>query len=355
MSHTMNRQWVLARRPELLVGPEDFEFRETPRPVPGPDAALIRTLYFSFDPTQRGWLNDAPGYMAPVQIGEPMRAVGLGQVIESNRDDLRPGDLVQGIMSWQDYVSTAELTAPLPRKVAPMVPLTNRLSIFGLTGVTAYVGTTVVGAVRQGDVAVISGAAGATGSVAGQIAKMRGAALVIGIAGGEDKCRWLAEQAGFDAAIDYRAEKVSARLRQLAPNGVDLFFDNAGGDILEAVLLNLAMRARIVVCGGIASGYGVKIAPGPKHYMQLVFKSARMEGFLFSHYAEYTNEALAALEQWVKAGQLHFLEDIAQGLELAPATLRRLFEGKNFGKQLLRVADAPLPFTGSSTYENRQG
>ncbi len=345
MIHDVNRQWVLARRPELLVGPEDFELCETPRPVPGPDAALIRSLYFSFDPTQRGWLNDAPGYMAPVQIGEPMRTIGLGQVIESNRADLRPGDLVQGIFSWQDYVLTDELTTPLLRKVAPMAPLTNRLSIFGLTGITAYVGTIVVGAVRAGDVAVVSGAAGATGSVAGQIAKLRGAAMVIGIAGGEDKCRWLVEQAGFDAAIDYRAEMVSARLRQMAPNGIDLFFDNVGGDILEAVLLNLAMHARIVVCGGIASGYGVKIPPGPKHYMQLVFKSARMEGFLLSHYAQFRNEALAALERWVKAGELHFREDIAQGFESAPTTLRRLFEGKNFGKQLLKLADPPLPFT----------
>jgi NADPH-dependent curcumin reductase CurA len=346
MAESENRQWLLRRRPEGLVSDDDFELRVTPRPSLDGNAALIRTLYFSFDPTQRGWLNDAPGYMPPVQIGEPMRAWGLGQVIESTRSDMQRGDLVQGMMSWQDYVVASEVAPYAPEKVGYSAPLTHVLSIYGLTGITAYVGTVVVANIQEGEVVVVSGAAGATGSVVGQIAKLRGATRVIGIAGGAEKCRWLVETAGFDAAIDYRSEKVSQRLRELAPKGVDVFFDNVGGPILDSVLLNLAMHARVIICGGISSGYGVKIPPGPKHYMQLVFKSATMRGFLLMHYADRTKEAMSALMAWVSAGKLQFREDIAEGLELAPATLRRLFEGNNFGKQLLKVADPPLAIPG---------
>lgn len=344
--HSGNRQWVLRRRPEGLVSAEDFELRDAPRPALVPGSAVVQTLYFSFDPTQRGWLNDAPGYMPPVQVGEPMRAAGIGQVVESNRADLKRGDLVQGLMSWQEFFlyedKPQDQTFRSLQKISADVPLTDRLSVFGLTGTTAYFGMVDVGAVRSGDVVVVSGAAGATGSIAGQIAKIKGAATVIGIAGGAAKCRWLVEKGGFDAAIDYRSEKVSARLRQLAPKGVDLYFDNVGGDVLDAVMLNLAFRARIVICGGISSGYGTKMAPGPKHYMQLVFKSARMEGFLLLTFAQRMGEAVEQLKAWVAGGRLHYEVDVVQGFENAPDTLRRLFEGRNFGKQLLKVAD-PLP------------
>jgi NADPH-dependent curcumin reductase CurA len=345
-----NRRWLLRRRPEGLVSDEDFELVNGPRPALTPGGAVVRTLYFSFDPTQRGWLNDAPGYMPPVQIGEAMKAAGIGQVVESNRPDLKPGDLLQGLMTWEEYFLYTQQPQDTSfrslQKISADVPLTDRLSVFGLTGTTAYFGMTDVGAVRAGDVVVVSGAAGATGSIAGQIAKIKGAARVIGIAGGAAKCQWLLEKGGFDAAIDYRSEKVGKRLRELAPQGVDLFFDNVGGDVLDAVLLNLAFRARVVICGGISSGYGAKIAPGPKHYMQLVFKSARMEGFLLLTYTERMGEAVAQLKKWVAEGRLKYEVDIAHGIEQAPATLRRLFEGKNFGKQLLAVAE-PLPPGGS--------
>jgi NADPH-dependent curcumin reductase CurA len=285
--------------------------------------------------------------MPPVQIGEAMRAAGIGQVVESNRPDLKPGDLLQGLMSWQDYFLYAEPAGEQSftslQKIPADVSLTDRLSVYGLTGTTAYFGMLEVGKVKAGDTVVVSGAAGATGSIAGQIAKIKGAAQLIGIAGGEAKCRWLVEKAGFDAAIDYRKERLGSRLRELAPKGVDLFYDNVGGDVLDSVMLNLAFRARIVICGGISSGYGIKMAPGPKHYMQLVFKSARMEGFLLMNYAQRMDEAVAQLKQWVGDGRLHYEVDVAQGLENAPDTLRRLFEGRNFGKQLLKVADPTLP------------
>jgi NADPH-dependent curcumin reductase len=338
-----NRQWLLKNRPEGLVSDADFEFRESPLPQLQSGEALIRTLYFSFDPTQRGWLNDAPGYVAPVKIGEPMRTEAIGEVVESTRADLRPGDLVCGTMSWQDYVVAATdaetidagVLSPI-RKISGSFPPTYHLGVLGITGVTAYFGMLDVGAVKAGDTVVVSGAAGATGSVAGQIAKLQGA-RVIGIAGGAEKCQWLTTRAGFDAAIDYRSERVSGRLRELAPKGIDVFFDNVGGDILDNALLNLAQRARVVICGGISSGYGTKIVPGPKHYMQLVFKSARMEGFLVLTFRQRFPEAVAALRDWVTAGKICVVEDIVDGFENAPATLRRIFEGKNLGKQLLRV------------------
>lgn len=355
MSEAVNRRWVLRRRTEDLVSAEDFELQHRPLPGLTAGAAVIRTLYLSFDPTQRGWLNDAPGYMPPVLIGEPMRAVGLAQVVESARPDLRPGDLVQGLMSWQDYASTAELAAHAVRRVVAAGPLSHLLSIFGITGITAYIGTVIVAAVREGDVVVVSGAAGATGSVAGQIARLCGARSVIGIAGTDEKCRWLTEIAGFDAAINYRTDKLSARLRELAPSGIDVFFDNVGGGVLDTVLLNIARNARVVLCGGIASGYGVKLPPGPKHYMQLIFKSATMRGFLLMHYAQHGAEALTALQGWVRAGDLRFAEDIVDGLELAPATLRRLFEGKNLGKQLLKVSDPPLALNGDPAALDLEG
>jgi NADPH-dependent curcumin reductase len=340
----MNRQWLLRHRPEALVADEDFEFREVPVPTPAAGEALIRTLFFSFDPTQRGWLNDAPGYIAAMQIGEVMRADAVGQVVESRRPDFQAGDFVVGTMSWQDYLTLPAGENSFAGALQPIQPirdggsLTHHLGVLGLTGLTAYFGMLDVGAVKHGDTVVVSGAAGATGSVAGQIARLKGA-RVIGIAGGADKCRWLTDVADFDATIDYRTERVSRRLRELAPQGIDLFYDNVGGDTLDSALLNLAPRARVVICGGISSGYGLKIAPGPKHYMQLVFRSARMEGFLVLNYRHRFAEGLAHLRAWVESGDIECAEDIVEGLENAPATLRRLFESKNFGKQLLKVAD----------------
>ena len=338
----INRQWLLARRPDGLVSDDNFEWREEKIPEPKTGEAVVRVLYLSFDPTQRGWMNDVPSYLPPVQLGEPMRAGAIGQVVNSASDKWQVGDYVQGMMNWQDYVVIGGNKAVAPHKIDDSFPLTWRLGVLGLTGLTAYFGMLDVAEVREGDTVLVSGAAGATGSVAGQLARIKGAAQVIGIAGGETKCRWLTEKAGYDAAIDYKSESIGDRLRELAPKGLSVFFDNVGGEALDAALLNIRRNARIALCGGISSGYGLDLPPGPKHYMQLVIRSARMEGFLVLDYQDRYGEAVQALGGWVQSGDIAFEEDVQEGFENCPKTLRRLFEGKNFGKQLLKVADAPI-------------
>lgn len=344
-SNDVNRQWVLRSRPTGPIQDDTFEWRENKIPTPGQDEVLVRNLWLSFDPTQRGWLNDVKSYTPPVAIGEPMRATAVGQVIASNRPDLRPGELVQGIFGWQDYAATSgggliPLTK-LPTGVAP----NTALSILGITGLTAYFGMLDIGKPQGGDTVVVSGAAGATGSVAGQIAKAAGAKMVIGIAGGRAKCDWLVQKAHFDAAIDYKAEDVGRRIDELAPGGMNVYFDNVGGEILNLCLARLALRARVVVCGGISSGYtGVPgSVAGPGNYFQLTLRSARMEGFVILNYMARFPEAAAKMMAWVEASQIVYREDIAEGLEKAPETLKGLFTGANFGKQLLKIADPPLP------------
>jgi NADPH-dependent curcumin reductase CurA len=345
---TVNRQWLLKRRPEAAISADDFEFREVPLEPLSDGEARLRVLWLSFDPAQRGWINESPGYVAAVAIGAPMRAGAIAQVVESRHAELKVGDLVQGTFGWQDYVTLpanppAEFAAIYPvRRIRPQGPMTHELGVYGITGLTAYFGMLDLGEPGAGDTVVVSGAAGATGSVAGQIAKLKGA-RVIGIAGGPAKCRFLTERCGFDAAIDYRNEKISKRLKELAPDGIDVFYDNVGGEALDAALVNLAKHARVVLCGGISSGYGTSLPPGPKFYMQLVIRSATMRGFLVLDFKERFPQAIRDLSQWVAAGRIHVAEDIVEGFERAPATLRRLFEGGNLGKQLLKVADPPLP------------
>ena len=223
-------------------------------------------------------------------------------------------------------------------KLPPGAPLEEALSVLGLTGITAYFGLLEVGRPVAGETVVVSGAAGATGSVVGQIAKIKGC-RAIGIAGGAQKCRWLVDVAGFDAAIDYKAEDVSARLKALCPKGIDVFFDNVGGDVLDAALARLAFRGRVVLCGAIANYNATEQAPGPKNYLNLLIQRGRMEGFIVLDYMSRASEAVTALAGWVREGRIHYEVDVQTGLENAPATLRRLFDGRNAGKQLLRIAE----------------
>ena len=330
-----NRQWLLAQRPDGAIEDSDFKFVETEIPAPGEGEVVIRNLMLSCDPTQRGWIA-FDTYLPAVKIGEVVRSIGAGRVVASNSPDYAVGDIVSGLVGWQDYVAInpkGQLN-----KLPPGAPLELAMSVLGLTGMTAYFGLLDVGRPIAGETVVVSGAAGATGSVVGQIAKIKGC-RAIGIAGGAEKCRWLTEEAGFDAAIDYKSENVPARLKALCPKGIDIFFDNVGGELLDAALARLAMRGRVVLCGGIANYNAKESSPGPKNYLNLVVQRGRMEGFIILDYLPRAGEAIGALASWVQSGQLKYKVDVQHGLETAPATLRRLFEGQNEGKQLLRIAD----------------
>jgi NADPH-dependent curcumin reductase len=334
MTAMKNRQWLLARRPAGAIADSDFDFVEADVPKPGPGEVLVRTLMLSCDPTQRGWIA-RDTYLPAVKIGEVVRSGGAGRIEASNAPGFAVGDIVFGLVGWQDYVAmnpTGRLS-----KLPAGAPLELAMGVLGMNGMTAYFGLLEVGQPVAGETVVVSGAAGATGSVVAQIAKIKGC-RAIGVAGGPEKCRWLTEELGLDAAIDYKAERVNARLKELCPDGIDVFFDNVGGDILDAALARLALRGRVVLCGGIASYNAAEPPPGPKNYLNLVSRRGRMEGFLVSDYAARFAAAASALGGWVREGKIKYQVDVQQGLENAPATLRRLFEGRNEGKQLLRVA-----------------
>src|SRR5439155_17759983 len=248
-------------------------------PEPGPGEALARVRFLSIDPTIRTWMDDAPGYLPPIGIDEVVRSGGIAEVVRSNCERYSRGDLLFGMTGWQDYVIADEgerAMQPLPPGIAPQVAL----GLFGITGMTAYFGLLDVGGLKEGDVVVVSGAAGATGSTVGQIAKVKGAGKVIGIAGGPQKCGWICDELGFDATIDYKNEHVAARLRELAPDGIDLYFDNVGGEILDACLGQLAMRGRVALCGAISTYNDRGSMSGPANYRSLIIRRGRMEGFI---------------------------------------------------------------------------
>jgi len=337
MAARMNRQWVLARRPRGLVSAEDFRWVESAAPEPAEGEVLVRNLYLSCDPTQRGWMA-ADTYMPAVKIGEVMRSFAAGKVIASRDPSFKPGELVQGLLGWQDYAIARAGTPSSPTPVPPGVPLETAMSALGLTGITAYFGLLEIGRPQPGETVVVSGAAGATGSAVAQIAKIKGC-RAIGIAGGPEKCRYLTGELGLDAAIDYKGEDVAARLGQLCPKGIDVYFDNVGGDILDAALSCLAMRGRVVLCGAIARYSDRGVAPGPKNYLSLLVRRGRMEGFIVLDFFPRAGEAVAALAGWIREGKLKDRVDVQEGLENAPATLARLFKGENRGKQLLKIAD----------------
>jgi NADPH-dependent curcumin reductase len=313
-------------------------------PSPGPAEALVRNLYLSFDPSQRIWMTDMPGYMPPVAIGEVMRADGIGQVIESNDPKLPVGSLVHGLVGWQDYVVTSKSIpfgfTPLPPGLP--VPPEVMLSVLGLTGVTAYFGMRELGAPKPGETVVVSAASGAVGSIAGQIAKIEGC-RVVGLAGSGEKCAWLTNELGFDVAVNYRAPDWKKQLRAACPNGVDIDFENVGGEIMQAVFSLLNLHARVVLCGLIA-GYNSDdskaslVDLGP-----IIVKRVRIQGFIVLDYAKRYLEAAVQLGQWVAAGKIKHHETIVEGLEHAPQTLNRLFTGDKLGKLLLKIADRPIP------------
>jgi NADPH-dependent curcumin reductase CurA len=304
-------------------------------PSPGENEILLRTLYVSFDPAMRAFLHDRPSYVPPQPIGEVMRAGGIGQVVESRTPGLEPGDFVTGNLGWQEYAIVPGASA---FKILPGRPLTDYLSVLGGTGITAYFGLLEVARIVTGETVVVSGAAGATGSAAAQIAKIKGC-RTIGVAGGAAKCRWLLDELGLDGAIDYKNESVSARLEELCPGGVNVYFDNVGGSTLETLIGHMARQGRIVLCGMISGYNDERPTPGPSNLFELVARSIRMEGFLAFNYLPKFGEARRELESWLDAGTLKAFVDVQEGFENIPKTFMRIFTGANLGKQTLKVAD----------------
>jgi NADPH-dependent curcumin reductase CurA len=337
-----NGQWRLAKRPEGMVQESDFEYVKEPVAAIQDGEVLVRNLYLAFEPAMRGWLNDVPSYIPPVAIGEVMRASTVGQVIESKNSAYSKGQLVSGMFGWQEYFVGGGAEGPIGgiSLVPDGVPPYRMLSLLGGTGLTAYFGLHAIHPVKEGDNVLVSGAAGATGSVVAQIARICGAGKVVGIAGGREKCDWLLDKAKIDGAIDYKNENVGRRIREEFPKGVDLFFDNVGGDILDAALPRMADNGRITLCGGI-SGYNEKeLPPGPRNIMQIVVHRLSVRGFILFDHIAGVREAIADLNRWGAAGDLVVEEDIQEGFENTPKTFLRLFQGKNLGKQLLKIADA---------------
>lgn len=327
----------MTARPEGMVGPEHFTWEEEPLGEPGPGEYLVKNLYLSFDPTMRVWMNERDSYLPAIQIGEVMRCGGVGQILASQHPDFEAGDLVTGGTGWQDYCLTDGSGAlgfnKLPAGTDPKLAL----SVLGMTGLTGYFGMIDVGKVKEGDTVLVSGAAGATGSIAAQVARLRGA-RVVGIAGGEEKCAWLKDEARLDGVIDYKSENLMAGLKTHCPKGIDVFFDNVGGPTLDAALAFLRQNARVALCGAI-SGYNAGETAGIKNYGNLIVRRAIMQGFLIFDFAPRYGEAVSALSQWIAAGEIAFRVDVQEGLENAPTTFQRIFTGANQGKQLLRLAD----------------
>ena len=333
---TANRQFRLAARPVGLPKNTDWELTTEPVPEPGEGEVLVQLQFISLDPAMRGWMNDVRSYLPPVKIGEVMRAGGAGRVVKSSYPGLQPGDHVIGTFGVQEY---AVVKGEHATKVdVSHVPLASYVGALGMTGMTAYFGLLEVGAAKPGNTVVVSGAAGAVGSVVGQVAKNVGC-RVIGIAGGPEKCRFVVEELGFDACIDYKADNVAKKLRELCPKGLDVYFDNVGGDILDAALANLAMHARVVICGAISQYNSTGGVKGPSNYMNLLVMRSRMEGFLVFDFAARFPEGVKAMAGWMREGKLVSREDIVNGFESFPATFLKLFSGDNTGKLLLGVAE----------------
>jgi NADPH-dependent curcumin reductase CurA len=330
----INRQLRLKTRPEGLVSRDDFDLVEQAVPDLQDGEVLVRVLYLSMDPTNRVWMRDIPQYLPPVAIGEVMRALGLGRVVQSRSAHYAEGDLVQGVTGWQDYLLLHEDAKGYVRLPAdPGIPLPTLLGAAGMSGVTAYYGLTDIAPVQAGETLVVSAAAGSVGSIAGQIGRIMGA-RVVGIAGGTDKCRHLVGHLGFDAAVDYKSTEFKQQLKAATPDGVHVNFENVGGEVMRAVLSRMVIGGRVALCGMI-SGYNSAERPGDD-FSPVIMKRLSVRGFLVLDYTR-TREAVGAITGWIREGKLKTEETVAEGLENAPVVLNRLFDGSHRGKLVLRV------------------
>lgn len=331
-----SRQYLLASRPVGMPTQENWTFAETELPDVADGQLLVEVKYISLDPAMRGWMNDRKSYIEPVQIGEVMRAGAVGKVVQSGDCNFAAGDYVYGQLGVQDY---ALVSSQGIHKVDPaLAPLERYLGVLGMPGMTAYFGLLDTGMPKEGETVVVSGAAGAVGTVVGQIAKIKGC-RVVGIAGGQDKCDYLVNELGFDAAIDYKNASVQKGLTEACPDGVDVFFDNVGGDILDDVLTRINLKARIVVCGAISQYNNTTPVKGPSNYLSLLVNRARMEGIVVFDNVKNYGKAAREMAGWIAQGQLKAREHVVTGLETFPDTLLMLFRGENFGKLVLKVGE----------------
>ena len=328
-----NRQFLLAAHPDGMIETSHLKYHESSMPSPGENEALVKVTHISLDPAMRGWMENRGGYMAPLKVGDLMRAGCIGEVVESRNANLPQGRLVSGSLGMQAFAVTDGASIPvqvLSQGTDPEVAL----GMLGGTGMTAYFGLLDLGSPKPGETVVISGAAGATGSIVGQIARIKGC-RVVGLAGSDEKCDWLTSDLGFDVAINYKTENVRTALKNACPDGIDVYFDNVGGEILDICLALLAMNARVVICGGISRYNEATLPPGPTNYFNLVFKRARMEGFIVIDYAHRFAEAATEMQVWINAGLLKQRTTVIRGFENLPQALVDLFSGVNIGKLMV--------------------
>ena len=332
----MNHQWLIAARPEGLVKESDFRWNEAPVSALSEGQVLVRTVYLSLDPTNRIWMNEAESYLPALALGDVMRGGAIGVVEESKHPGFASGDLAQGLLGWQEYAAIPGAALTKLPKGLPL-PLTAFFGVLGHIGLTAYFGLLDIGQPKPGETLVVSTAAGAVGSLVGQIGKIKGC-RVVGLTGSDEKCQWIKNELGYDAAINYKKENVRKSLERACPEGIDIYFDNVGGGILEAVLNLINLRARISVCGMISQyNSGKQPMPGPSNLAMLIMKRARMEGFLVTDYLPRAEEAFSALMGWMAQGKLKYRVDVVEGLQNAPQALQKLFDGSNTGKLIVQV------------------
>ncbi len=333
-----NRRFLLAERPTGPVDENTYDLVSEPVPEIGEGEALVRVKWISIDPTNRTWIGETPTYLPPVAIGEVMRGLGLAEVVESNNENFPVGALVNGLTGWQDY---AVISDENPLMVVPEgveAEPAQLLGMLGMTGCTAYFGMLEIGEPKEGETVVVSAAAGAVGTVAGQLAKMKGA-RVVGIAGGPEKCAWLTDELGFDAAVDYKADDWREQLAAATPDGIDVDFENVGGEIMEAVFARLNIRARVALCG-LISGYNEEELPaGPRSFGNLLINRVRLQGFIILDYYPRFGEAIRDLSQWVGEGKIRSEQTVVEGFEELPNALNMLFAGENMGKLVVHIAD----------------
>lgn len=335
MAQRINHQWRLAARPVGKIKESDFQWAEEPVAELKDGQVLIRNLYLSLDPANRGWVREEGSYMAPIPLGSVMLGGAVGVVEESRNPNFQAGDNVQGLLGWQEYAVSdgAGLNKLLNN---PAVPLTAYLGLFGHIGLTAYFGLLDITNPKPGESLVVSAAAGAVGSIVGQIGKIKGC-RVVGIAGSDEKCKWIVDELGFDAAINYKTENIREALKRTCPKGIDIYFENVGGEILDAALAMINLGARISVCGMISQYNATAPMPGPYNLINILTKRAKMQGFIVLDYMPRASEAIPELIKWYMEGKLKYRVDVVEGLKEAPRALNKLFDGSNQGKLIIKV------------------